>query len=90
MGIDSKYGRVTTEFGTIGEDEPVIVFRAQDRLVPDLLKVYNIMCKLAGSPDHHMELVHGADEPAFLAWQAGHHTQTPTSDSQIDRIRSAP
>ncbi|HEY5484425.1 MAG TPA: hypothetical protein VIK31_11555 [Propionibacteriaceae bacterium] len=34
---DSTYGKVTTEHGTIGADEPVIVFRAKDKLLPALL-----------------------------------------------------
>lgn len=79
MGIDGKYGRVTLERSTIAEDEPVVVFRAQDRLLPKLLKVYRIMCELAGSPDHHLELI---DQTASTvkAWQADNHTQTPRSD----------
>jgi hypothetical protein len=34
VAVDRKYGRVTTERGTIGEDEPVIVFRAQSSSWP--------------------------------------------------------
>lgn len=78
MGIDGKYGRVTTERGTIGDDEPVVVFRAQDRLLPDLLKVYKIMCKLAGSPEHHLDLIHQSAE-TVRAWQADNFTKTPES-----------
>lgn len=36
MAVDRKYGRVTLERGTIGEDEPVVVFRAQDKMLPEL------------------------------------------------------
>jgi hypothetical protein len=86
MGYDGKYGRVTTERGIIGEDEPVVVFRAQDRLLPKLLKVYRIMCELAGSPDRHLTLI---DETAgrVKAWQADNPTKTPSSDAlaQADR-----
>lgn len=32
MAIDTKYGDVTTETGSIGEDEPVFVLRGQDKL----------------------------------------------------------
>jgi transposase-like protein len=80
MAIDSKYGRVTTERGTLGEDEQVVVFRAQDRLLPKLLKVYRYFCELAGSPAHHLEMI---DEAAMAvkAWQAENHTQIPRSDS---------
>jgi hypothetical protein len=78
MGIDGKYGRVTTERGTIGEDEPVIVFRAQDRLLPKLLKVYKIMCELAGSPQRHLDLIHES-AMTIKAWQTENYTKTPES-----------
>ena len=79
MGVDGKYGRVTTERGTIGQDEPVVVFRAQDRLLPKLLKVYRIMCELAGSPDNHLALI---DQTAARVkdWQLDNFTKTPSSD----------
>lgn len=78
MGIDGKYGRVTTERGNIGDDEPVIVFRAQDRLLPKLLKVYKIMCELAGSPQRHLDLIHES-AMTIKAWQVDHFTKTPES-----------
>lgn len=37
MAVDGKYGRVTLEHGDIGEDEQVVVFRAQDSLLPKVL-----------------------------------------------------
>lgn len=80
MAIDLKYGRVSTEHGTIGEDEPVVVFRAQDRLLPKLLKVYRYFCDLAGSPAHHLEAIDNA-AAAVKAWQANHPPKTPSSDS---------
>jgi hypothetical protein len=79
MGIDNKYGRVTVENSTIGEDEPVVVFRAQDKLLPDLLKIYRILCSTAGSPERHLDLIHDSAEK-IRAWQANNHTQTPRSD----------
>lgn len=79
MAIDRKYGRVTLENSTIGEDEPVVVFRAQDRLVPKLLKVYKIMCELAGSPERHLNAIHDA-AMTIKEWQASHPTKTPSSD----------
>ena len=78
MGYDNKYGRVSLERGTIGEDEPVVVFRAQDRLLPKLLKVYKIMCELAGSPPHHLELIHES-AMKVKAWQEDNFTKTPES-----------
>lgn len=79
-GIDGKYGRARFDRpNTIGEDEPIVVFRAQDRLLPKLLKVYRILCELAGSPEHHLQLI---DETATRVkeWQATHPTKTPSSD----------
>jgi hypothetical protein len=90
MGIDGKYGRVTTEFGTIAEDEPVVVFRAQDKLLPALLDVYARMCADAGSPAHHIARINESrDEIADWQEQEHHHTQVPNSDNYIERLRKA-
>lgn len=79
MAIDGKYGRVTLENSDIGEDEPVVVFRATDRLLPKLLKIYRMMCELAGSPAHHLQRI---DDTAtdVKAWQMENPTRTPNSD----------
>lgn len=80
MPIDSKYGRVTLENQrNIGDDEPVVVFRAQDSLLPKLLKVYRYFCELAGSPAHHLAAI---DQAAVdvKAWQASNRAKVPTSD----------
>jgi hypothetical protein len=79
MPIDNKYGRVTLEHQrNVGDDEPVIVFRAQDRLLPKLLKVYRYFCDLAGSPQNHLAAV---DEAARVIkeWQTNNPTKTPSS-----------
>jgi len=78
MAIDGKYGRVTTERGTIGEDEPVVVFRAQDKMLVSLLDHYASLCAAAGSPQHHLNLVQKARE-TVREWQQGNHTQVPQS-----------
>lgn len=80
MAIDIKYGRVTTENGTIGEDEPVVLFRAQDELLPMILSWYHLLCCEAESPRHHLDAIMAAREEV-LAWQRENHTQTPRSDS---------
>lgn len=86
MAIDRKYGQVTTEFGTIGDDEPVVVFRAQDRLLPKLLKVYRYFCELAGSPEHHLRAIDDA-ATYVKAWQQANRfrVKTPTSHSLLER-----
>lgn len=80
MAIDSKYGSVTTERGTIADDEPVVVFRAQDKLLPLMLRIYYDLCDEAGSPDHHLIAI---DEARHLIeiWQEVNTTKIPSSDS---------
>lgn len=80
MPIDNKYGRVTVERGTIGDDEPVVVFRAQDALLPRVLDIYGILCEIAGSPKHHLELIRKTALDV-KGWQAQNRTKTPSSDS---------
>jgi hypothetical protein len=86
MAIDNKYGRVTTEFGQFGDDEPVVVFRSRDRLLPKLLKIYRIMCELAGSPDHHLAAIDTA-AARVKDWQADNPelVRTPNSDAYMRR-----
>lgn len=78
MAVDRKYGRVSLERGTVGEDEPVVVFRAQDQLLPELLGAYAQMCIAHGSPAEHIQ---GLELTArqVLDWQREHHTQVPCS-----------
>lgn len=80
MAIDGKYGRVTLERGTIGEDEPVVVFRAQDAMLMDVLQHYRELCVAAGSPERHLTAIDAA-ATAVNVWQAEHPTQVPQSAS---------
>lgn len=78
MAKDLKYGHVSLERGTIADDEPVVVFRAQDKLLPEVLAFYRRACQEHGSPDRHLAAID--DAAAYVvAWQADHHTQTPQS-----------
>lgn len=79
MAVDGKYGRVTLERGTIGAVEPVVVFRAQDHLLPALLDVYAELCREAGSPARHVDGV-AAARARVVEWQAANFTQVPRSD----------
>lgn len=83
MAIDAKYGRVTLEHGTIGEDEPVVVFRAQDALLPKVLMYYHLFCLKAGSPARHLAAILGALD-RVKAWQADNPSKTPSSDGLRD------
>lgn len=80
MAIDGKYGHVVVERGTIGEDEPVVVFRAQDRLLPQVLRFYRDLCGNEGSPQRHLTLVDRTTD-VVVAWQAKNFTKTPSSDT---------
>lgn len=78
MAIDVKYGRVTTELGDFGEDEPVIVFRAKDKLLPNVLAHYMQVCIMAGSPRHHLSII--LDTIARVRdWQSQNPTKVPDS-----------
>lgn len=78
MAIDTKYGRVQLEHGTIGEDEPVVVFRAQDELLLKVLSAYHHLAKEAGSPAKHLAGIDTAAQ-AVRHWQRDHFTQVPQS-----------
>jgi hypothetical protein len=79
MAIDNKYGQVTLERGTIGEDEPVVVFRAQDKLLMEVLAKYYVFCEEAGSPRNHLDLI--LDTMNKVAeWRGSHPTKVPSSD----------
>lgn len=83
MGVDGKYGRVTTERGTIGEDEPVVVFRAQDRLLAPLLHAYYKLCDEAGAGRHHLRVI-DRRITEVEDWQAVHETKVP--DTTVEQL----
>jgi hypothetical protein len=86
MATDLKYGEVTTERGQFEPDEPVVLFRGRDRLLPKMLKIYRLLCELAGSPDHHLDAIHQSAE-RVKAWQAANPSlvRTPSSDAYRQR-----
>jgi len=82
MAHDTKYGKVTTEFGNLGEDEPVVVFRARDVLLQDVLSFYRQKCAQIGSPQKHLDLIHTTEEKVY-SWQERNKdkVRVPTSAS---------
>lgn len=80
MGIDYKYGRVTVENGNIGEDEPVVVFRAKDVLLPKVLAYYLLFCVRYGSPKRHLDLIISTREK-IMDWQKENEPRIPSSES---------
>ncbi|MGA2412675.1 MAG: hypothetical protein ABSG46_20120 [Candidatus Binataceae bacterium] len=78
MANENKYGRITTEKGSIPEDEPVFLLRAQDVCAVPTMEAYVNECEMRGSPQSHLD---GIDEAIarFEAWQRDHSVHTPTS-----------
>jgi hypothetical protein len=84
MGTDRKYGKVTTEHGDIPEDEPVLVLRARDKTTCPLLNGYRELCRKAGSPQRHIDLIEQA-YTRFADWQEAHPDQVRTPASEGSR-----
>ncbi len=81
MGVSRKYGKVTFERGTIGEDEPVFVVRARDLSAPSVLRQYRFLCEALKSPEDHLfelPLV----ETDMRKWQAKNGRKVPGSSFQ--------
>lgn len=89
MAIDGKYGRVTLEKGTVADDEPVVVFRAQDKLLPEVLEHYRKLCVDSGSPAHHLYRIDQSIEE-IREWQESHYTQVPQSDALKGKTSAGP
>lgn len=81
MAIDGKYGRVTLEHGGhIPDDEPVVVFRAKDKLLPQVLAHYHMLCMHAGSPMRHLRIISETFN-RIKGWQSEHDTKVPDSET---------
>jgi hypothetical protein len=86
VAIDGKYGRV--EFpdhpGHIPDDEPVVVFRGRDAMLLGLLADYHQLCREAGSPERHLEMIRKRTVE-IGRWQADHPDQVRVPDSESSR-----
>lgn len=78
MAYDLKYGVVNLERGDIKEDEPIFVFRAQDRLLPRVLAYYLSLCLEEGSPEVHLINI-AKNYDLIIRWQHSNETKTPES-----------
>ena len=81
MGYDGKYGTITTEYGDIPDDEPVILFRARDNRTGLLLAYYRALCESEGSPQRHLNLIEGTRR-RFLDWQEANRDKVRVPDSE--------
>jgi hypothetical protein len=70
------YNRIQDPAGKIGEDEPVMLFRAQDRLMGEVLIKYLELLKQNGAKADIQQAVHEHIN-ATLAWQRQHGCKTP-------------
>lgn len=89
MAVDDKYGRFTPERGSIGKDEPVVVFRGKDRLLPELLAVYERMCEHEGADEHSVRVI-AQRRQEIVAWQAAHPRQVKTPDTTPEQVPLSP
>ena len=89
MGYDRKYGKVTTEHGNIGENEPVVVFRAQDITLPDVLDDAMKRANAAGSPVRHIAILVNTRN-TILNWQDKNpeKIKVPSSESSKERLEN--
>jgi hypothetical protein len=85
MGFDSKYGKVTTEYGDIPDDEPVFVFRAQDVIASTAIRRYASLCVTQPEvPRRHIELTLLAAEQ-FEKWREDHPDRVRLPNSEASR-----
>ena len=81
--IDSKYqtsGDITKLDGTpIPQDEPLILFRGKDKLLPVLLEQYRQLCQDAGSPQQQLESIERQIQE-IKAWQEKNQEKVKTPD----------
>jgi hypothetical protein len=89
MGVDRKYGKIITEFGNIGEDEPVVVFRSQDLTLPLVLENAWNIAKNMGSPLRHIEILKNTQK-VVMKWQQDNaeKIKIPASESSKDRLEN--
>lgn len=76
MSAESKYGNVVTEFGSIGQDEPVFLLRARDALAVKTVSDYWVRAVDAGCSDAFQDSLSDVME-TFLAWQEENETKVP-------------
>lgn len=81
--ISGKYkidGTLTKNDGTpLPDNEPMIMFRGQDKLLPELLEHYNELCTKAGSPQTQIEAINQRIE-SIKRWQAANPDRVKVPD----------
>jgi hypothetical protein len=85
MAIDLKYGRVSVERepgNPLGDDEPVVLFRARDVVLPGLLGKYEEECDFYGADKDHLAAIRKA-QAAVIDWQDRNPTLVKTPDTRL-------
>jgi len=81
--IDGKYktdGDITKLDGTpVPDDEPLVLFRAKDKLLPQLLEDYNKLCQDAGCQVQQVESL-GPLIQQVKDWQAANQDKVKLPD----------
>jgi hypothetical protein len=81
--IDGKYktdGNITKLDGTpIPDDEPLVLFRAKDKLLPQLLEDYKKLCQDAGCQSQQVETLGPLIQQA-KDWQAANPDKVKLPD----------
>lgn len=81
--INGKYetsGDITKLDGTpIPVDEPLMLFRGKDAVLPQLIEDYKRLCQEAGSPAEHLKTLDEAIE-RIKSWQAANAGSVKTPD----------
>lgn len=74
MGRDQKYGQVETEHGSIPDDEPVFLLRAQDKCaVPTMVAYYSSALKEGATTEFCDDVVQALNR--FNEWKG--HRKVP-------------
>lgn len=71
MALEGKYGNVSVELGSIPDDEPVFLLRAQDMLAVPAIREYLDLCTRAGCVEEHLDGI-GVAIGRFARWQVVH------------------
>jgi len=81
--IDGKYktdGSIMKNDGTLLDaNEPLMLFRGQDKLLPELLEYYNQLCAQSGSPQAQIQAIQER-LGAIKKWQADHPERVKVPD----------
>ncbi len=82
--IDEKYqttGDIQKLDGTpVPEDEPLILFVGHDKVLPEMLRHYNELCRAAGSEEPQLELL-SKKIAEIEAWQAANQDKLKAPDA---------